>query len=256
MIYRYPIRHDLGRGLDGGHSRNQNSQQLQRSKEARDANLSHMLPRGLGLDNLTTRELWGAYEDGIEEVHENSPEMSEANSNVTNHVWMRGGGGGGGGNSRKNWDDSPTPGPSRSPRRNKLLNLPLPSEDDLVAANMTRYPEEKHEDYVRRRQRKITIKRAERAEEEKERLSAEESARYLATMQRAARDKAVKEKAAREEVARERAAQREDAGVEVGIHCFRTFTERLANPAIRHRCSSRCLGNRNTRGDANDYFHP
>jgi hypothetical protein len=106
MIYLYPYRRDFERSecplsrcvpaddhsdLGGGLGRNQ-IPQIQQSQAAQDANLAHALPRGLGFDNLNTRELWGTYEDGLEETHEVGPasvahQPSEGvESSVSNHA--------------------------------------------------------------------------------------------------------------------------------------------------------------------------
>jgi len=159
MIYLYPYRRDFERSecplsrcvpaddhsdLGGGLGRNQ-IPQIQQSQAAQDANLAHALPRGLGFDNLNTRELWGTYEDGLEETHEvgpasgahqpsegvessvsnhASPETSEVNSNITNRVWMRGGGERG----PKTRADAPGPGPYRDSRSKTQLNSPASPE--------------------------------------------------------------------------------------------------------------------------------
>ncbi|PMD35648.1 hypothetical protein L207DRAFT_637984 [Hyaloscypha variabilis F] len=144
MIYLYPYRRDFERNLGGGLGRNQ-IPQIQQSQAAQDANLAHALPRGLGFDNLNTRELWGTYEDGLEETHEvgpasgahqpsegvessvsnhASPETSEVNSNITNRVWMRGGGERG----PKTRADAPGPGPYRDSRSKTQLNSPASPE--------------------------------------------------------------------------------------------------------------------------------
>ena len=98
-------------GLGGIRDGCQNSQRFHANQATRDANLSHVYPQGLGFDNLNTSELWGACEDGMEEPYEtdpaspcqpvnpsvtsgsiqSSPEISEADPNVKNHVWIRGG---------------------------------------------------------------------------------------------------------------------------------------------------------------------
>ena len=114
----------------GGRDRFSDSQQLQENRITRDdANLSQIYPRGLGLDNLNTRELWGGYEDGMEEAgavgstyqpgdlsgssdsSKSSSEMSEVEPSAKDHVWMRGGGGKR--HTKRNIPSSPSP--SRSP---------------------------------------------------------------------------------------------------------------------------------------------
>jgi hypothetical protein len=143
----------LGLGL-----RNRNPQQPRQNQPLQDSNLSH-LPRPRGGLHEWARHVRARGGDLEVETHRTGPpheflqpgdlpglfgnnqgasDMSEANPNTTNNVWMRGGGGGEKDNPR---NDAATPGLSRKPRKNQQSNAPQPQTSSLVP-DRTIYPRE------------------------------------------------------------------------------------------------------------------